>query len=356
MFRRYYLLGIFALLCLSATCEKKESKMYAELNTTQGKIKVELFFKETPMTVANFIGLAEGKIENAVKAENEPYYNGLKFHRVIADFMIQGGDPLGSGMGGPGYKFPDEIVDSLKHSGPGILSMANSGPSTNGSQFFITHKATPWLDGKHTVFGKVVEGQDVVDAIKQGDELISITIIREGKDAKKFNADEVFMSEINKRNFDFESAKEAESKRMIQMKEALKAQKDAEEQAKAKFKNFVEQTYPNAVATESGLYYIMEKKGEGVQAEAGKNVSVHYTGKLTNGTKFDSSYDRKQPISFPLGKGQVIKGWDEGIALLKEGGKAKLIIPPHLGYGARDVGPIPANSILVFDVELVSVQ
>lgn len=354
--KHFLFIILFAFFGMAATCENQESHMYAEFNTTQGLIKVELFFDKTPMTVANFIGLAEGQIENSAKGANEPYYDGLKFHRVIPDFMIQGGDPLGNGMGGPGYKFPDEIVAELKHDGPGVLSMANSGPGTNGSQFFITHKETPWLDGKHTVFGKVVEGQDIVNEIGQGDEIISLKIVREGKAAKKFDAKTIFMGVMEAKGFDFAAAKEAESKRMGDMMAQLKAQEDAEKNANAEFSKFVSANYPDAKATGSGLHYIMENEGKGKQAVAGKSVSVHYTGKLTDGTKFDSSYDRDQPISFPLGQGQVIKGWDEGIALLKEGGKAKLIIPPYLGYGPRAVSIIPANSILIFDVELVSVQ
>jgi len=177
---------------------KQENKMdyskgiFAEMQTNKGTILIYLEMEKAPLTVANFVGLAEGDIKNDAKAEGEPYYDGLIFHRVIADFMIQGGDPQGSGMGGPGYSFKDEFNPTLKHSVPGVLSMANSGPATNGSQFFITHKATPWLDGKHTVFGHVVEGQDIVDSITQGDVIEHIKIIRKGKDAKKFDAIKVF--------------------------------------------------------------------------------------------------------------------------------------------------------------------
>ncbi len=176
---------------------KLEKGLYAEMKTSKGVILIQLEFEKTPLTVANFVGLAEGKITNSAKKAGEPFYNGLKFHRVIKDFMIQGGDPAGNGTGGPGYKFKDEIVAELKHTGPGILSMANSGPKTNGSQFFITHKETPWLNGKHTVFGHVISGQDVVDAIVQGDTIESVKIIRKGKPAKKFDAAKIF-AELNK--------------------------------------------------------------------------------------------------------------------------------------------------------------
>lgn len=166
--------------------------LYAQINTTKGKIVIKLTPEKTPLTVANFVGLAEGKIENTSKKKGEPYYNGIKFHRVIKDFMIQGGDPTGTGSGGPGYSFKDEFDPSLKHDRAGTLSMANAGPGTNGSQFFITHKETPWLNGKHSVFGYVVEGQGTVDLIEQGDVINSIDIIRVGKSAEKFDAAKVF--------------------------------------------------------------------------------------------------------------------------------------------------------------------
>jgi peptidyl-prolyl cis-trans isomerase A (cyclophilin A) len=155
-----------------------ENGIYAKFNTSKGSILVKLTHDLTPGTVGNFVGLAEGQLENSAKPMGTPYYNGLKFHRVIPDFMVQGGCPQGIGSGGPGYNFDDEFHPSLKHDKPGVLSMANAGPGTNGSQFFITHVPTNWLDGKHTVFGHVVDGQDVVDAVAQGDLIESLEIVR----------------------------------------------------------------------------------------------------------------------------------------------------------------------------------
>jgi cyclophilin family peptidyl-prolyl cis-trans isomerase len=197
------ILSVLLLLLITFSVSSKDKKpklekgLYAEMTTTKGVILLKLEFEKVPMTVANFVALSEGKMKNTAKKEGKPFYDSIKFHRVIPNFMIQAGDPMGNGMGGPGYKFKDEIVPELKHTGPGILSMANAGPGTNGSQFFITHVATPWLDGKHTVFGHVVSGQDVVNAIQQGDMIIKVKIIRKGKPAKKFKAEKVF-AEKNK--------------------------------------------------------------------------------------------------------------------------------------------------------------
>jgi FKBP-type peptidyl-prolyl cis-trans isomerase len=305
--------------------------IYARFTTSKGQILVQLTHDKTPGTVGNFVALAEGNLENSAKPQGTPYYDGLKFHRVIADFMIQGGCPLGTGTGDPGYKFDDEFVSELKHDVPGVLSMANAGPGTNGSQFFITHTATPWLDGKHTVFGKVVEGQDVVDAIAQDDVIETLAIERVGDAAQNWNAVEAF------RVFENARAKREE--------EAKKAAQEALDKLAAGFDQ-----------TDSGLRYKIIQKGSGAQAEKGKSVSVHYEGSLDNGQVFDSSYRRKDPITFTLGIGQVIQGWDEGIALLKEGDKARFVIPSYLGYGERGAGGvIPPNATLVFDVELVKV-
>lgn len=309
-----------------------ENGIYAKFNTAKGSILVKLTHDKTPGTVGNFVGLAEGNLENNEKPQGKPYYNGLKFHRVIPDFMIQGGCPNGTGAGGPGYQFDDEFHPELKHSGPGVLSMANAGPGTNGSQFFITHVETPWLDNKHTVFGHVVEGQDVVDAVAQGDTIESVEIIREGDEAKNWNAIEAFRT--------FEGARE---------KRVADAKKQADEEMDKLAAGFEQ--------TASGLRYQIIQKGNGKQAEKSRTVSVHYKGMLPNGQVFDSSYTRKQPIDFPLGKGHVISGWDEGIALLQVGDKARFVIPSNLGYGERGAGGvIPPNATLIFDVELMDVK
>lgn len=309
-----------------------ENGIYAKFNTSKGAILVKLTEDKTPGTVGNFVALAEGQLENTARAQGQPYYDGLKFHRVIPDFMIQGGCPQGVGSGDPGYKFDDEFHPELTHDGPGVLSMANAGPGTNGSQFFITHVATPWLDGKHTVFGKVVAGQDVVDAIAQGDEIESIEIIRQGEQAENWNSVEAF------RSFEGNRAKRLAGAR---------AEADAD----------VEKYAQGFERTPSGLRYQMIVHGDGKAAEKGKTVSVHYKGALADGTEFDNSYSRKKPIEFPLGQGYVIEGWDEGIALLNVGDKARFVIPSYLGYGEAGAGGvIPANATLVFDVELMDVK
>lgn len=303
--------------------------IYAKFKTTKGTISVRLTHEQAPGTVGNFIGLAEGSQKNDEKAEGTPYYDGLTFHRVIPDFMIQGGCPQGSGMGGPGYQFPDEFHPDLRHDKPGVLSMANAGPGTNGSQFFITHLATPWLDDKHTVFGQVVEGQTVVDAIAQGDKIEALTIERVGDAALAFDA-----------NNAFEVFNASHMERMEAQKKA------AEEALREHTQGFTQ--------TASGLYYHIDAEGEGKSPTKGNTVNVHYQGELMDGTVFDSSYKRNQPISFSLGLGQVIPGWDEGIALLNKGAKATFIIPSDLAYGSAGAGGvIPPNATLKFTVELV---
>ena len=303
--------------------------IYAKFETSKGIVLLELTYDKTPGTVGNFVSLAEGTLKNDHKDAGEPYYNGMKFHRVIADFMVQGGCPKGSGVGGPGYQFDDEFHPDLKHNKPGTISMANSGPATNGSQFFITHGKTDWLDGKHTVFGYVIEGQDVINNITQGDIIDSVTIERHGVAAKEWDALKAFE--------EFNSSGETRKQSTI----------DAADKAMSTLVKGMKKTA-------SGLYYTITKEGEGEHPPKGANVSVHYKGTLVDGTVFDSSYQRDQPIEFSVGVGQVIPGWDEGILLLNKGAAARFVIPSHLGYGAKGAGGvIPADATLIFEVELI---
>lgn len=391
------LLVLFCALTLTVTsAQTKNAKpkkvvtdaITAEIYTNKGKIALELEYKKTPVTVANFITLAEGTntfVTNDRKGK--PYYNGLKFHRVIANFMIQGGCPLGNGSGDPGYKFKDEFDPTLLHDKPGIFSMANSGPATNGSQFFITHKDTPWLNNKHSVFGHVVEGQKVVDAIAQDDVIEKVVIVRKGKTAKAFDAVKVFSEYMKmKPEEDRKAAEAAKIKADAQAKiDAEKRQKDAEAKAAAdkemkiklapvmaakvaEFKTLK----AKATKTASGLEYSILKKGTGVKPTEGKDIYVHYAGYLEDGSLFDSSYEAVnkvygkfdqnranqngyQPFPFQYGKKDgLIAGFLEGINNMTFNDKAIFFIPANLGYGERGAGNvIPPNSNIIFEVEIL---
>ncbi|QSH91394.1 peptidylprolyl isomerase [Treponema medium] len=315
------------------SAELQKDGVYAVIDTNKGDIVVELFYKETPMTVCNFVGLAEGTLD---AAKGKPFYDGLIFHRVIANFMIQGGDPDGKGTGGPGYRFPDEFVDNLKHNTAGILSMANAGPGTNGSQFFITHVPTPWLDGKHTVFGRVVKGQDVVNKIAQGDRMNSISIIRKGAEAQKFTATQKDF------NTYLAGATERAKQRVAQKRE--------------KYEALIKQKFPNAVKNENGVFYTITKAGTGAKAQTGKTLTMKYKGSLLDGTVFDDS-DMHEPLKFVAGAGQLIAGFDQQAVQMAVGEKRTIVIPPELGYGSRGAGGvIPPDSYLVFELELLSVK
>ncbi len=322
--------------------------IYARFVTSKGEIICQLDYQRVPMTVANFVGLAEGKFKvfDSIKIK-KPLYDGLIFHRVIDNFMIQGGDPLGTGMGNPGYKFFDETDPELKHTGPGILSMANSGPNTNGSQFFITHVATPWLDGKHTVFGHVVKGQEVVDAIEQGDTMKQVEIIRIGWKAKRFKASKVFEKEYEKRKAEIEAA-EAEHKRILGM---------SQDEYKDYMFDEVKKDFPDAQMTPSGLVYVVEKEGSSLRANDRDTLSVHYTGTMRkSGEKFDSSLDRGAPMVFQYKVNPMIPGFVEGMQLVGEGGKVRIFIPYFLAYGTRGRAPvIPPYTDLVFEIEMVDI-
>ena len=303
--------------------------IYANIKTKKGNIKIKLEYIKAPITVANFVNLAEGKIKNSSKYNGSPFYDGLIFHRVINDFMIQGGCPEGKGTGGPGFKFDDEFHEDLKHDKPGTLSMANSGPNTNGSQFFITHNATNWLDGKHSVFGYVVSGQEIVDQIQNNDKIQSISIEKIGKLAIKWDSVKVFDDYFKNKEIEKDKIKKLELDKIISITKGMEK-------------------------TKSGLFHLIENKGNNDFPSIGSTVSVHYTGKLVDGTIFDSSYQRNNPISFVLGKGQVIEGWDEGLLKMAKGGSGKFVIPSNLAYGENGAGGIiPPNSTLIFDLELI---
>ena len=314
--------------------------VFAIMETSQGDIVLELHYKQTPLTVTNFVGLAEGKL---TAAKGKPFYDGLKFHRVISkangdgqDFMIQGGDPAGNGTGGPGYKFPDEFVDELRHTGPGILSMANAGPGTNGSQFFITHVATPWLDGKHTVFGKVVYGQDIVNKTKQGDLIKKVTIVRQGEDAKNFTA--------TQEDFD---------KRLVEVKEK---NRKAKEEAFKKTIEMVEKKFAGSTKTPDGIYYTITKEGNGEKIGGRKTVTVKYKGYLMNDQVFDSS-EFHEPLTFITAGGQMIPGFDIMVQDMKLNEKRTIVLPPDLAYGEAGAGGvIPGNAYIAFDVEVIKVK
>ncbi|KAF2508351.1 peptidylprolyl isomerase [Flavobacterium sp. P21] len=338
------------------SCKDEHSNLpdglYADIETNKGHIIVELDYKKAPVTVANFVTLAEGKNEFVTKdyKKGKPFYDGLKFHRVIENFMIQSGDPEGTGSGDTGYKFKDEITD-LKFDKPGVLAMANNGPGTNSSQFFITHVETPWLEGRHTIFGHVVEkGQEVVNQIKQDDTIVAITIIRNGEAAKKFDAVKVFhdyFSEIQKEKSKYAGVQ----KEKVAYYASIK---------------------PKATKTNSGLEFVITEKGSGKKPAIGSQIYIHYAGFLEDGTLFDSSiadvnktfgkYDTAraeqngyQPIPFQAGKKDgLIPGFIEGIEQLSFGDKAVLFIPSHLAYGATGAGGvIPPNANIIFEIQLL---
>jgi peptidyl-prolyl cis-trans isomerase A (cyclophilin A) len=355
---------------------KTTEGIFATILTNKGTIVAQLEYQKTPITVANFINLAEGKSEYVTdaKLKGKPFYDGLKFHRVIKDFMIQGGDPSGNGSGGCGYSFKDEFTD-LKHSKGGILSMANSGPATNGSQFFITHKETPWLDGKHTVFGQVTQGMDVVNKIEQNDVIIKVTITRKGALATKFDAVKTFS--------DYFANKAEEAKKQA----AIDAENNAKQAAiqaenrriyLEKYGNVIKEkaaylaaTKATATTTASGLQYALLQKGTDVKPVDGSTIYFKYAGYFEDGNLFDSNFEEVaktfgqfnqtradqngyQAFPFQAGKKEgMIEGFLEGLSLMNLGDRMLLFLPSKLAYGTRGAGGvIPPNTNLVFELEM----
>jgi len=362
------------------TVAKADDGIFANIDTPKGTITLQLLYKKTPVTVANFISLAEGTntaVSDAYKGKH--FYDGLKFHRVIADFMIQGGDPNGNGSGGPGYAFKDETTPDDKFDRAGILAMANAGPATNGSQFFITHKDTPWLNGKHTIFGYVTAGQDVVNKIQQDDPINKVTIVRKGADAKAFDAAKVFS--------DYFAGKAEDDKKMEAIKAEARKQQEAMAAEKkkeylAKYGDVVKKKSvelaglkSGAATTPSGLAYKFITKGKGAKPADGAQVFINYAGYLEDGTLFDTSmpdvakafgtYDENRdkqggykPFPFNYGNKQgLIAGFTEALGLMNIGDKILAFIPANLGYGERGAGNvIPPNSNIIFEIELLDKQ
>ncbi|KRP05385.1 MAG: hypothetical protein ABS25_03710 [Cryomorphaceae bacterium BACL18 MAG-120507-bin74] len=349
--------------------------LYALFETSKGDILIQLEMEKAPITVANFVALAEGNHPKVTVKKGEPFFDGLIFHRVIPQFMIQGGDPDGRGTGGPGYQFSDEFHPSLRHNGPGILSMANSGPGTNGSQFFITEVATNWLDDRHSIFGKVIAGLEKVTEIANAERdprdvpktpiTMNVKIIRQGKAAKEFDAPKVFTEGL--------AGAEAKAAKEAAEAEAKGAARAAEftwftngTVNSAEFEKKYAEWVAKAENRAEGLKVLVVTEGQGEPMADGDQALVHYAGYLNSGKPFDTSVKevakawgqynpQREPYQgLPVtcgNQGRVIKGWQQGLIGLKKGSHAKLIIPPALGYGEAGAGGvIPPNATLVFDV------
>jgi peptidylprolyl isomerase len=338
-----YISFVFSLLFLvlitsAASCTPRDDALgdglFARITTARGDIVVRLEYQKTPLTVCNFVGLAEGTFSFS---GGRRFYDGLTFHRVEENFVIQGGDPLANNQGGPGYEFPDEIDPSLGHDGPGVLSMANAGPNTNGSQFFITHRATPHLDGRHTVFGRVVEGQRVVNAIREGDVMERVTIIRNGPDAKAFRTGQAAFDTY------LAGARAAVAARREERRGADLAAIGAK--------------YPDLVENPSGLRYKILRAGSGQQAVPGKTVGLSYRGMFVSGEVFDGSDFTGKLLEFVVGSGGTLPGFDEAVRDMRRGERRLVVIPPELAYGERGAGAvIPPDSFLIFEIELVQIR
>ena len=325
------LLIIFSLLFSTLSFAALDDGIYALIKTSKGEIIVELAYEKAPLTVINFIALSEGS-KKSNKELGIPFYDGIIFHRVIDDFMIQGGDPQGDGRGGPGYQFFDEFSD-LKHDQPGVLSMANSGPNTNGSQFFITHIPTPWLDGKHSVFGLVAEGMSIVNLIEQGDIIESISIERIGDQANQFIADEAsFQEQIEKVNTNLNAKQELRQK---------------------EFENYVTTSYPGIKKSKLGYFTIVNKSGNDKQPNDGQVVSVDVSFKADNG---QIMREAGSPIEFILGSGQIISFIDSNIRDMSIGEDRTIIVTYEAVFGDNPSGDISQESILIFELELLSAE
>ena len=361
---RQYILIICAVILYSTNnninAQKLSKGIYAEINTERGDILLELYPEKAPLTVANFVGLAEGNLTVFDTIEHkEPFFDSITFHRVVNDFVVQAGDPTGKGNGGPGYRFFDETFNGLKHDSSGVLSMANAGANTNGSQFFITHVPTPHLNGKHTVFGTVIDGLDVVNKIKQGDEIYHIKIIKKGLKYRWFyNPTKIFKKQYN--HLEEENRKREEAISKLEAKNDVRlveAKNRSKEEYQPYFLELVQEEFPDAKQTETGLVYYIEEEGDGEKPSKGDEVTLHYEANFVFGEKFDSSRDRGNPLNFKFQETNLIPGFNEGVGLSSKGTKVKLFIPYFLAYGEKGRMPnIRPYSDLVFDIEILNVE
>ncbi len=311
--------------------------LYGHIKTDKGDIVLRLFYERAPLTVSNFVGLAEGILENS-HVDGQPFYNGLVFHRVVDDFVIQGGDPEGNGSGGPGYNFPDEFHAELRHDKKGMVSMANSGPNTNGSQFFITLTDTPWLDDKHSVFGEVVVGMEVVETIAESDSMRSVDIIRVGDGAKKFNvSQEEFTALIN-------TILEAQRAAALERKNAAIAT--------------IKEKWSGVTENKDGMFFEILKNGTGRAPVRGDRITVQYTIETLEGRVIDSSYSSgSAPPQFVFLQDRVLPAWELAIGEMQIGEKRRVISPPELSFGTDGLeGFIESNAYVYYELELVSVE
>jgi peptidylprolyl isomerase len=323
------LLSVFSIFLLSYQWLPGQSLpdgIYGKFITNKGEIVVKLEYTKNPMTVANFIGLAEGTIKNASFPAGVPFYNGSVWHRVVPGHVIQGGSPVvdkapqNEDVSATGYVIPNEISD-LSHNRAGMLGMANSGPHTNTCQYYITLADRSYLDGNYTVFGEVVSGMDVVNNIVQGDTTYSIVIERTGRAARKFKVnDKIFKTLVDKQ---WKNVKEQESER------------------KAADEKFINGNYPGLTDFTDGIRYKILKEGTGNKPTKGSELTVSYTGRLISGTTFASTAEfgkplwNQEPAEFfvPAGEVLIMKGLDMILSDMKSGEKRLVVIPPEMAFG-----------------------
>ncbi len=388
LFRVSFLLIAVMLMMSSSSCKEEKypdlgDGIFAEIVTNKGTMVAKLTPSKTPVTVANFVALAEGvHPEVADKFKGKPFYNGLTFHRVMNDFMIQGGDPEARGTGSPGYRFGDEFHEELKHDKPGVLSMANPGPNSNGSQFFITEKPTPWLDNRHSVFGELVLGKEVHDSISEvavdaSDKPLEtirieqVNIIRQGFDARKYDALKTWETELplleeKQKQLEEEARLKAEEERRINEEKGLKAS--------AEMLPILEDYKSKTQTSSSGLQYYFLTQGNGERPKQGQAASIIYEGYFTDGRLFDSNrketeekYGMLNPLKERRGlygpirmvispDAALVQGFKEALANMRVGDKVFAYIPSHLAYGEAGRPPvIGPNTDLVFILEMVEI-